>query len=301
MRNMTSFSPTDTKPILSIVIVNWNTETQLRDCLTSIAESAGNGPTEVIVVDNCSADRSCEMCGNEFPGVRLIANECNVGFVRANNTAIRVSSGDFVMLLNPDTQVRPGTVNRMIDFMRDNPSVGVVGPKIIEPNGETQGSARRFPSLRTAFLGRTSFLRKLFGSSDAAADEIPCLTHSSNDALEVDWVNGACMLVRKTAIEQAGLLDEKFFMYWEDADWCFRIKKSGWKVFWLPTAEILHLTGEASRQAQIKTIVAFHKSIFYYFSKNINEKKSLFLNALVWSLVWARCAAKISFAVLKSR
>ncbi len=299
MRNTTPYSPAGTKPLLSIVIVNWNTEIQLRECLASVVNNNESIPTEVIVVDNCSADRSCEMCGSEFPNVKLIINECNVGFARANNTAIRASSGDFIMLLNPDTQVRPNTMSRMIEFMRDNPSAGVVGPKIIEPNGEIQGSARKFPSLRTAFLGRTSFLRKIFGSSSVATDEIPCLAHKSDDALEVDWVNGACMFVRKEAIEQTGLLDEKFFMYWEDADWCFRIIKSGWKVFWLPTAEILHLTGESSRQAKIKTIVFFHKSIFYYFSKNINENKSFALNALVWSLVWARCAAKISVALIK--
>lgn len=273
--------------LLSIIIVSWNSCDCLDKCIESIAGGTDGMDVEIIVVDNNSSDASRQMCERKHPGVKYIELEQNMGFARANNIGIRNSCGRYVILLNPDTVVEPDAIRFLIDFMESTPDAGAAGPRLIQPDGSVQGSARRFPSLRTAFLGRTSLLQRILGGSGAARSEIPCLSHESLEPLEVDWISGACMIVRREVIEIAGLLDERFFMYWEDADWCYQMKKHGWRIFWVPKSRILHLTGQSSQLLRVRTTLAFHKSIFYYFQKNIN--KNILVSALVLTLISARC------------
>lgn len=291
-----------TAPKISIVIVNWNTCDLLRDCIISIEGNGQDFEVEIIVVDNCSTDGSAGMCELNFPNARLICNDNNLGFARANNIAIREAAGEYVMLLNPDTRLAPGLLSGLAKHLDENKKVGIAGPKILERDGKTQGSARRFPSLRTAFFGRTSFLQNLFTKSGAARDEIPCLSHEGTGPLAVDWVSGACMIVRREVFEQAGPLDERYFMYWEDADLCFQARAKGWEVDWVPSVELLHLTGSASRSkpaAIVKTTVVFHRSVFYYFMKNL--RPSAPVAALVFVLVNARMLMKLTAGLIRRK
>lgn len=284
-----NLNETRSEALLSVVIVSWNVAESLRACLSSVIGSSSGLNPEIIVVDNNSSDDSCKICREMHPQVRLISLKENFGFAKANNIAIKDCNSKYILLLNPDATIQTDAIHSLLEFIEANEKVGAIGPKIIESSGKVQGSARKFPSLRTAFLGRTSILQKLLRKSKAAQDEIPCLSHNSSKPLEVEWVSGACMMVRRETIEQVGLLDEKFFMYWEDADWCYRMKRHGWKIFWVPAAKITHNTGQSSSKSRSRTIIAFHKSIYYYFEKNINEKNNPFLSALIFTLISARC------------
>ena len=254
---------------LSVIIVSWNVRDLLRRCLLAIGSSRGISPEEkaieVIVVDNGSRDGSPEMIAAEFPEVRLIQNADNRGFTAANNQGLALSHGRKLVLLNPDTEVVTDALAMMAAYMEAHPGVGALGPQLRYPDGSLQSSRRRFPTLSTAIVESTvlqewwrdnRILRRYY------------MTDTPDDAVQtVDWVVGACLMVRREAFEQVGGLDEGFFMYSEELDWCHRLRDAGWKIVYLPTAAVIHHEGKSSEQVVAARHIHFQSSKVRYFRK----------------------------------
>jgi N-acetylglucosaminyl-diphospho-decaprenol L-rhamnosyltransferase len=248
---------------LSVVIVSWNVRDLLRQCLGTLADSHPLS-LEVIVVDNASADDSVDMLRAEFPTVRLIANSDNRGFPAANNQGIAVAQGRYVLLLNSDTEVVGGALATMIAFADAQPDVGVVGPQLLNPDGSVQSSRRRLPTWATAFFEST-WLQPY--APRRLLERYYVLDQPDHAILDVDWVKGAALMARREAIEQVGLLDEGFFMYSEELDWCRRFREAGWRVVYLPTAQITHHEGKSSEQVLPARHIYFQTSKVRYFRK----------------------------------
>jgi len=223
---------------LSVVIVNWNTRERLRDCLASIGRHISTVSHEVLVVDNDSSDGSAEMVAREFPDVRLIRNDENVGFGRANNQAMREARGDWLLLLNSDTLLTDGSVAELFDKVRNQPDVGMAHCRLVFPDGRTQFTTYRFPSLGRA-LFESLGLYKLVPRKQAGAILLTGYW-DYDDEREVDWVAGAFMLLPRKVFEQTGGFDESLFMYGEDMEWCYRIRDLGWQVRYYPDASVVH-------------------------------------------------------------
>jgi N-acetylglucosaminyl-diphospho-decaprenol L-rhamnosyltransferase len=288
----------------SVVVVNWNVRDLLRRCLSSIleigdwrleVESPGSNlqpPTsnlQIIVVDNASTDGSVEMLRAEFSAVQVIANEENRGFTAANNQGLAIARGRHLLLLNPDTEVVGDALATMTSYLDDHPEVGALGPQLHYPDGSLQSSRRCFPTFATALLESTiiqewwpdnRILRRYY------------LADTPDDAIQpVDWLVGACLLVRREVYEQVGGLDEGFFMYSEEMDWCKRIKDAGWQIVYLPTATVIHHEGKSSEQVVAARHIHFQSSKVRYFRKHHGAFRA---GALRWFLLatyvyqWAR-------------
>ncbi len=238
---------------LSIIIVNWNTADLLIQCLDSIFKNGSHYSFEVIVVDNGSTDGSPSLVAEQFPHVILIINEQNLGFARANNQGLSKGAGRYFMLLNSDTIVLPGVLDNMIQLADDHPDVGVLAPKLLNMDNTVQESWASFPSLLSELLGKDFRVRT----------PVPNLL----DTYEVDCVKGACMLVRSETIADAGPLDNTFFFYSEEIDWCYRIKKKHWRIWYLTNIEIYHLGG-GSTQAGFIQLVRLYRGKLLYFNKH---------------------------------
>ena len=244
--------------------------------------------SQVIVVDNASNDGSVTMLKEEFPQVQLIANEENVGFTRGNNQGIVCSDGRYVLLLNPDTEIVGDALGEMVAYVEAHQRVGALGPQLLDLDGQVQSSRRRFPSLRTAYMEST-FLQQWFPESDALKSYY--ILDSSDDEIQaVDWIVGACLLMRRETLEEVGLLDEMFFMYSEELDWCYRAKKLGWEVVYFPTAQVTHHMGKSSEQVLPVRHIQFQRSKVLFFKKHHGywggEALRLFLLATyVWQLI----------------
>jgi hypothetical protein len=288
-------------PDLSVIIVSWNTRDLLRECLRSVVSRQSSVvshqssvvslqssqasilktedcqlTTEVLVIDNASTDGSAGMVCTEFPEAQLIVNRENVGFARANNQGIRASQGRYVVLLNSDTIVRPGALAKLVAFMDDHPQAGAVGPRLRRGDGAVQPYAfGGDPTL--GYLLRRGANRLLFRRHlhDWATDVVQ----------DVDWVAGTCLTVRREAFEGVGLLDESIFMYFEDNDWCLRLRQAGWKVYYNPQAEIVHIGGQslAKNPAAQRS---YHESLRYFYAKHYGPAAELLLRLL--TLFYAR-------------
>jgi len=260
---------------LSIVIVNWNVAYLLRRCLLSIRQGCSGGQAspplprtpscEIIVVDCASSDDSVEMVRAEFPEVRLVAHADNLGYARGNNLGLAMASGRYLMILNPDTEVQDDALATMVRYLDAHPQVGVVSPQLCYADGSLQSSRRRFPTLATAFWESTllhqwfpdnRFARR-YHMADRPADTIQA----------VDWAVGAALMIRRSAWEQVGPLDEGYFMYFEELDWCRRCRAAGWEIHYLPTARIIHHEGKSSEQIPAARAIRFQCSKIRYFSK----------------------------------
>ncbi len=251
-------------PDLSIIIVNWNVRDLLRRCLHSILARPHPCSLEVIVVDNGSTDGSAEMVRTEFPQVCLIANPDNRGFTAANNQGLTVARGRYVLLLNPDTEVVGDALETMVTFADAHSDVGVVGPQLLNPDGTVQSSRRRFPTLATA-LFESTWLQPYAPRRLLARYYV--LDRPDDEVQDVDWVTGAALMARREAVEQVGPLDEGFFMYSEELDWCRRFRAAGWRVVYLPTARVIHHEGKSSEQVLPARHIHFQTSKIRYFRK----------------------------------
>lgn len=251
---------------LDIIIINHNSTDYLLECLKSINASLGKISAGIYVEDNASDD-DAERIKLKFPKVILSGNSSNRGFAGAVNSALKKSSAPYVVLLNPDTRVTHGFFESVLVYMEDRPEVGIMGPEILNSDGSIQGSARSFPNFITAFFGRKSLLTRWFPRSRPARQSI--LTHISDgiSPMAVDWISGACMVVRKKAIDDVGFLDERFFLYWEDADWCKRMWNAGWKVVYCPMATVVHHVGGSSVTLPFRSNLEFHKNCYRLYSK----------------------------------
>lgn len=252
---------------LSILIVNWNTCDLLRDCLSMLSEAALVS-SEIFVIDNASTDDSVSMLKREFPSVCIIENQENAGFARANNQGIRNSHGEYVLLLNSDTLVPKGTIPALLAYMDKNPKVGAISPRLVDTGGQAQQFA--FGSDPTsAYLLRRAFSALLFHK--------PLHHWATSEVAEVDWISGACMLIRRSAIEQAGTLDEAMFMYFEDNEWCLRMRQKGWKIVYYPAVSITHIGGQSLKQNP-KAQKAYYASLRYFYRKHYSWLANLWLS-----------------------
>ncbi len=250
---------------LSIVIVNWNTKDFLARCLDSIFQNWPCHQTEIIIVDNGSSDGSVDMVKSNYHEVKLIINDQNLGFARANNIGINASSGRYLCLLNSDTQVIDNCFDRMINYMEGHPDIGILGPKILSPDLQVQRSCMAFPTLWNSFC-RALALDSLFPRSKQCGGYL--MTYFAHDAIRnVDIINGCCWLVRREALKSVGLLDEQFFMYGEDMDWCRRFHQAGWKVVFYPYAQIIHYGGASSAQLPVKFYIEMRRANLLFIQK----------------------------------
>jgi N-acetylglucosaminyl-diphospho-decaprenol L-rhamnosyltransferase len=255
----------DDVPALSVVIVGWNVRELLERALASIYASIDESePPEVIVVDNASTDGTPAMVEAAFPQVRLIANTVNRGFTGANNQGIAASSAQHVLLLNPDTEVIDNALGDLQAYLERHPQVGLVAPRLLNADGTTQSSRRRFPTLPILFMEST-WLEWLLPKR--MLQQYYMLDSSDLQEQEVGWVTGAAMLVRRSVIEQVGMLDEAFFMYSEELDWCRRMRDAGWRVVYTPSAEVIHYGGKSSEQVVPARHIYFQSSKVRYTRK----------------------------------
>jgi hypothetical protein len=272
---------------LSIVVVSWNIRELLGGCLSSIYDNAHPpGGIEVIVVDNASTDDTVDMVRTQFPQVHLIANTDNRGFPAANNQGIARAQGRYILLLNPDTEVVDDALATLVAFADAHPDVGIVGPQLLNDDGSVQSSRRRLPTLTTALFESTWFQPL---APRRVLERYYVLDRRDDQIQDVDWLYGAALMARREAVEQVGQMDEGFFMYSEELDWCRRFQEAGWRVVYLPTAQIIHYGGKSSEQVVAARHIHFQTSKVRYFRKFhgplVGEGLRLFLLAnYVWQL-----------------
>ncbi len=263
---------------LSICIVNWNTESQLKECLRSIYDHTEGITYEIFVVDNASRDGSVEMVRNSFPDVDLIANQENRGFAAANNQAIRLASGSYVILLNPDTVIMDNALGAMVRFMENHPEAGAIGPKLVNADGSLQHSIRRFPTFSIALHDNT-ILGRLFLFRGQVEDYK--MTDFSFDRVEeVDATSGAALMVCRDVLREVGPLDEGYFMFIEELDLCRRIRSKGHRIYFVPDAVITHLGGESRRQNPGELVMVGQNSLMRYFRKFEGSRKTFLFKIL---------------------
>ncbi len=256
----------------SIIIVNWNSCDLLSNCLDSIHKTESHSDYEIIVVDNASTDNSVFVLKTKYPHVRLIENKENLGFSQGTNIGIRSSRGDFILLLNSDTEFKdPDTLIQVEQFLSDHPEVGILGLNLIFPNGVSQTPGGKFISNWQLFKDQVLFL-----NSPTFFNLKTRFSFQKQDKFyEIDYVSGACLFVRKKVIEEIGLLEESFFMYSEDMEFCYRAKKNNWKNGILPSIRVVHLKSQSTKQNIEKILIHSIKNNCYCINKFYGKKKSI--------------------------
>jgi GT2 family glycosyltransferase len=277
---------------ISILIVNFGAYDALDACLASLATHAAG--CEVVVVDHGS--RAAELARvSHGRAVLAIADSANPGFASGINRAAGIASGDWLLLLNPDCVLETPVPQQLAGWMTAHPDAGAAGPRVREANGTVQASARRFPDWSTFLGGRTSALSRWWPGNPLTRRN---LRHGSDGPTEVDWISGACLLVRRDAFDAVGGLDENFFLYWEDADFCRRLRARGWKTYYCPIGEVRHVGGLSSLGAPVRSLVAFHRSAFRYYWKHASWRARL-LAPLVLAGLGARLGARLAAGALR--
>jgi O-antigen biosynthesis protein len=283
---------------LSVIIVNYNVKYFLEQCLYSVIKACKDSATEILVVDNNSVDGSVEMVREKFPEVLLIENKANKGFSSANNQAIRIAAGEYVLLLNPDTLVEEDTFEKVIRFMNEHTQAGGLGIKMIDGSGKFLPESKRgFPSPSVAFykISGLSFLfpkSKIFGKYH--------LGYLDNEKThEIDVLSGAFMLLRKTALDKVGLLDESFFMYGEDIDLSYRIVKGGYKNYYFPGARIIHYKGESTKKSSINYVFVFYQAMIIFAKKHFSQQNARLFSFFIHFAIYIRASFAIFSRFLK--
>jgi hypothetical protein len=251
---------------LSIAIVSYHTRDLLARCLASIQDAPPAGSYEIIVLDNASGDGTVEMLRAQDPDVRVIASDTNLGFAAGVNRALAQAQGETLVILNPDTEVRAGALDALAGFLRDHPEAGAVGPRLVGPAGELELSCHAFPSLGRALSGQLGLARLFPRSRLFGAYNMTWWDHAQ--ARRVDWISGACLVVTRRAWDAVGPLDEGYFMYFEDVDWCRRLVPAGLQCWVLPAAEIMHHEAASWRQTGPPRVLASQRAAFRYFRKH---------------------------------
>lgn len=250
---------------LSVVIVTWNSAQYICDCLGSIRREQGDLTVEVIVVDNGSTDGTAEMIRQHFSWARLVVNRHNLGYTRACNLGIEKSSGRYLLLLNPDTVMQPGSLLKMLRYMDEHPRTGALGPQLLYPDGRIQPSCRRFPNYRMMLWEFIGLSRLFPGSPVFGAWRMGSFDHQRTRS--VDQPMGACLLLRRPALEEVGSLDERFEMFFNDVDLCRRLSSSGWDIIFFAGVRVTHDAGSHVRRAHGRMIITSHKDCIRYFRK----------------------------------
>lgn len=278
------------EPELSVIIVSYNVAGFLNHCLDSVVRACSGFDAEVLVVDNSSTDNTADMVRNKYPGVTLIENPRNLGYTRANNQGLAAARGRYVLFLNPDTILPHDALSLSMAFLRDHPDAGLLSLKLVNSDGTFQAACRRgFPTPMTAFYRMIGLSRLFPGSRRFGRYNLTYL--DPNATAEVDAVCGAYMMARGDLLRKLGGFDETFFMYGEDIDLCWRVRREGYRVFYHPAAEVIHFKGESSRKNRIESAIHFYNSMFIFSRKYFSERMSflprsllfigIFLNALL--------------------
>ncbi len=256
---------------LSIIIVSWNTRELLRGCLASLPAATTDLTTEILVVDNASADESAQMVLTEFPQVRLLESGGNLGFSRGNNLALPHATGGAVLLLNPDTVCPPLSLTRLYRFLGSKENVGAVGPRLVDGNTEPTISGGYFPRARFHWLGFLDPKRMLFRGD--LAERVVFVPSRSEPSRTVEYIMGACFMMPRAALEMIGPLDDRFFMYFEETDWCWRAHAAGLDIWYCAETEITHLEGQSAEQASLFSLKQFQKSYRLFVEKNYGPRQ----------------------------
>jgi GT2 family glycosyltransferase len=278
-------------PEVTAVVVNFNAGDELRVALSSIAGELAGRPWDGFVVDNASRDGSGAIALDFAPAVTLIANPANVGFGRAVNQGLARTRAPFVLIMNPDCRLQPGALAALEAELRRQPQCAIVGPRILDPDGSVQGSARGDPDMFTGFFGRSTALRRLLpwlpvARRNVVDERVP----AGAPSVVVDWLSGACVLARREALAAEGGFDERYFLYWEDADLCRRLRTRGYDVRYVPAASAVHRVGHSSRTAKAPSVRAFHESAYLYYATHVApgplNPKRLLARALLTLRCW---------------
>jgi GT2 family glycosyltransferase len=282
---------------LSLILVYYKAREHLRACLPSLPAACAGLSYEVIVVDNASADGVADEVRREFPHVRWIENSENVGFARGVNRGLAVAGGRAIALLNPDTIVEPGAFATLVRHLDASPGTGAVGPKILDPDGSIQLSCRRFPTHWTGLFNRYSLLTRLFPNNPwSRAYLMLDFDHASTRA--VDWISGACLVTRRDVVERVGPMDEAFFLFNEDVDWCRRMHDAGYDVVYLPEARCMHAIGASKGAIPLWLIWRRHQGMRHYFRKHHKGPWPVMLLTDLGILL--RCAAQVALNPLRA-
>lgn len=230
---------------------------------------------EVFLVDNASADGSAKMAQEEHPWVHLIANSDNKGFAKANNQAFALAGGRFILLLNPDTEIKPGALSTLLAFFDNHPRAGIVAPQLLNTDGTVQRSCREFPTF-VGMLYELIGLSRLFPANSSYGKEFrryKMLDWNHDDERQVDQPEGACLLVKREVLEKVGTLDEGFFMLFEEVDWCFRIIKAGYEIWFTPRAQVVHHYGQSIKQVKVPMILSSHRGLYRFWYKHYRGER----------------------------
>ena len=252
---------------LSVIIVHYKAREMLLECLAALDRCLAGIQSEIVVVDNDSQDGAVEALAAAYPQVRVIANRENVGYGRAINQGIRVTSGPFVLAMNPDCLPEPDAVRILIEYLRAHPRAAVVGARQEGPGGELELSARSFPDHFTFLFNRYSLLTWLFPNNRFSRRYL-LSDWDHKSVREVDWLAGAFLVVRRAAIDQVGGMDEAYFMFNEDVDWCRRMRDAGWSVVYVPDARVVHYIGASRKRVTARVIIERHRGMIHYFHKH---------------------------------
>ncbi|MDP6015530.1 MAG: glycosyltransferase family 2 protein [Candidatus Latescibacteria bacterium] len=273
---------------LSICIISWNTKALTRNCLTSLFEDPRSDGWQVIVVDNDSADASADMVAAEFPVVELVRSDRNLGFAGGNNLAMAQARGSNLLLLNSDTRVAVGALGHLIDHLAQAGDVGAVGPRLVNGVGQLELSCGREPGLTPEIVHKL-LLHRVFPFFRFGR-------WNHGDTRDVGWVTGACLMVRRQALETAGALDDGIFMCFEDLEWCMRLRAAGWRIEYVPGCQVVHLEGQSIRQRMGDMLVVSQQSLYYLFQKHFSRGHlhalrlltavEMILRTVLWSALW---------------
>lgn len=276
---------------VSALIVNYHTYDELVACIAALEIQSPEAPLEVLVVDHETRPDRVEQVRRLCPRATIIPIAGNHGFASGVNRAAAQARGEYLLLVNPDTICDPASVATLKEWLQTHPEFAVAGPRILNEDRSLQPSARRFPDATTAVAGRTAFLTRVLPANSLTRRNLS--SSFGDEPRAVDWVTGACALVRADAFHEVGGMDEKFFLYWEDADLCRRLLDRKWRTAYVPSASVVHVGGRASRYARLRALLAFHCSAYRYYRKHGGAATTL-AAPLVWSGLWIRAGLKAS-------
>ena len=288
-------------PMYAAVLVNYNAGAELERALRSISDELAGHPWEGVVVDNASTDGSAAAVEGCAAHVRLIGNSTNAGFARGVNQGLAATKAPYVLIMNPDCRLMAGAIGTLRAALDAHAQCAIAGPRILNPDGSVQGSARGDPDMLTGLFGRTGMLRRVvpflpIARRNVVAEEA---IRSGQESAVVDWLSGACMLARRDALAAVNGFDERFFLYWEDADLCRRLRARGYHVRYVPGATAIHRVGQSSRTARAFAIRAFHESAYVYYATHVAPAPLSPKRAVARAILHMRCLVQLMAAALR--